>query len=513
MSSSSSSSSSSLLSLGTVWQDKQAARAWTNGALVSKSTSNNGDGDNGGALRLCFRNASTVPLFLCWVAENGSLHHFYELAPTTVFTSTSIARTSILLEDDHIEHTQDGHAFCIAYLPEDDETLLEEAKASESVPDASCIIGGFRPTTLRRQQQQRQGEEDEDDTTEPVYLVTISQRPRRELLPCLPKRQRGGKGDLLFSCCRGGGGSGRKRRPLFGVREALESRKRKTLAQAEEGDDNNSDDNAEKSKEEEEEDSDDDDCETTTTGIEWMIHVQQLTVDLTPIDTTTKEYHRTVLGGWPVYVEPDWHNGDVELEQRLAKDLKHLNKVLPKQARDYLKKNCPVWVNKSLQYGPKACPAKGVGCCYHPDVEWLEENGLHPEKAHCVEINDGLGYCDDLDLWGVGGVMVHEFSHAYHHLMLPDGYDNTEILECYTAAMKEGLYDCVAVHGTQGPECKAYACTNCMEYFAELSTAFLGGTKKGEEYNKWYPFNRQQLKEHDPRAYQLLSRLWKVKCK
>merc|ERR1712038_194757 len=31
-----------------------------------------------------------------------------------------------------------------------------------------------------------------------------------------------------------------------------------------------------------------------------------------------------------------------------------------------------------------------------------------------------------------------------------------------------------------------------------------------EEYNKWYPFNRKQLREHDPRAYELLKRLWKV---
>jgi hypothetical protein len=94
--------------------------------------------------------------------------------------------------------------------------------------------------------------------------------------------------------------------------------------------------------------------------------------------------------------------------------------------------------------------------------------------------------------------------------MIPGGYDNKEIKECYEAAMKEGLYDCVKVHGVQGPETKAYACSNCMEYFAELSAAFLGGTDENEEYNKWFPFNRKQLKEHDPRAYKLLARVWKV---
>jgi hypothetical protein len=52
-----------------------------------------------------------------------------------------------------------------------------------------------------------------------------------------------------------------------------------------------------------------------------------------------------------------------------------------------------------------------------------------------------------------------------------------------------------------------------MEYFAELSAAFLGGLDKDEEYNKWFPFNRAQLKEHDPRAYELLQQVWKVNCR
>lgn len=109
--------------------------------------------------------------------------------------------------------------------------------------------------------------------------------------------------------------------------------------------------------------------------------------------------------------------------------------------------------------------------------------------------------------------MVHELSHAYHHRMLQDGYKNKEIQKCFNAAMKEGLYDKVKVHGPQGPEAKAYASTNCMEYFAELSAAFLGGIAEEEEFNKWFPFNRQQLKDHDPRAYRLLSRLWKVETR
>lgn len=167
-------------------------------------------------------------------------------------------------------------------------------------------------------------------------------------------------------------------------------------------------------------------------------------------------------------------------------------------------------MNSSIKYGPRVCPVRGVGCCFHPDKEWLVENGLCPDKAKCIEINDGTGYKKDIHYWGPGGVMIHELSHAYHNRMLNEGYSNKEIQECYNLAMKEGLYECVKVHGPQGPTAKAYACTNCMEYFAELSTAFLGGTDDDAEFNKWYPFNRKQIKEHDPRAYNLLARLWKI---
>ena len=107
---------------------------------------------------------------------------------------------------------------------------------------------------------------------------------------------------------------------------------------------------------------------------------------------------------------------------------------------------------------------------------------------------------------------MHEFSHAYHHKCTQDGYKNKEIMECYEQAMKDKLYDWVRVHGPQGPMAKAYACSNAMEYFAELSAAFLGqpDMHSDEEYNKWYPFNRRQIREHDPRAYELLKKMWKV---
>ena len=83
--------------------------------------------------------------------------------------------------------------------------------------------------------------------------------------------------------------------------------------------------------------------------------------------------------------------------------------------------------------------------------------------------------------------------------------------------MKAGLYDSVRVHGPQGGEdgtrtAKAYACTNCMEFFAELSTAYHWAPAAGGdtvlEYNKWFPFNRHQLQQHDPETVVVLRKYW-----
>ena len=42
-----------------------------------------------------------------------------------------------------------------------------------------------------------------------------------------------------------------------------------------------------------------------------------------------------------------------------------------------------------------------------------------------------------------------------------------------------------------------------------FSVAFLGGLDD-KEHNKWFPHNRRQLRDHDPRAYEMLCRIWGV---
>ena len=257
----------------------------------------------------------------------------------------------------------------------------------------------------------------------------------------------------------------------------------------------------------------------------YSFEVCEEMLDRTPIDTSNKVYRCIELGGWPVRCEEQLWNEHVDNSKISQKQLEEEEKLkiliadhlaaaarhLPPAARNTLRKNTPIYINRTQKFGPKVAPIEGRDMCFHPDKSWLIENGMSPKKAGCVEIYRVSNYSRDCHLWGPGGVLLHELSHAYHHKCLKGGYDNAEVKECYDNAMKKGLYDKVKVHNIKGTDvCKAYACTDQTEYFAELSAAFLGGLDDKEEYNKWFPFNRKQIKEHDPEAYDMLKRVWGV---
>ncbi len=67
---------------------------------------------------------------------------------------------------------------------------------------------------------------------------------------------------------------------------------------------------------------------------------------------------------------------------------------------------------------------------------------------------------------------------------------------------------CASTWSSAGPECRHTYAINPIEYFAELSVVFIGGLDDTLEHSKWFPFNRSQLREHDPREFDLLCRMW-----
>lgn len=134
---------------------------------------------------------------------------------------------------------------------------------------------------------------------------------------------------------------------------------------------------------------------------------------------------------------------------------------------------------------------------YHPSSGWLKEHGYDPALAKCVHIPQATRLVDlkhqRIQPWCV----LHELAHAYHDQEF--GYEDAEIRGTFEAARAGGKYDQV-LH-IEGYTTKHYALSNQMEYFAELSEAYFGT-------NDFYPFVRSELKQHDPRAYELLEKIW-----
>ena len=55
--------------------------------------------------------------------------------------------------------------------------------------------------------------------------------------------------------------------------------------------------------------------------------------------------------------------------------------------------------------------------------------GMRADKAGGIEMYSAKHYLDYRGQWGVGGVMLHEFCHAYHYKHCKDGFDNEDIKE------------------------------------------------------------------------------------
>lgn len=53
--------------------------------------------------------------------------------------------------------------------------------------------------------------------------------------------------------------------------------------------------------------------------------------------------------------------------------------------------------------------------------------GMRSDKAGGIEMYSAKHYLDYRGQWGVGGVMLHEFCHAYHFKHCEDGFDNDDI--------------------------------------------------------------------------------------
>ena len=220
-----------------------------------------------------------------------------------------------------------------------------------------------------------------------------------------------------------------------------------------------------------------------------FVHGAELTNTAQSFLPSTK-YATTRVAGWTVRVNRELLTTQSELGSNaltlLEAKLREITNAVPTRACEALK-HIPIWLGANDGHAPCAE--------YHPSKQWLAEHGYNPDKAKCVEIGNARKFID----WSrtQPSMILHELAHGYHDQVL--GFRDQRIRVAYLHAKTNGLYD--LVRRNNGKRERAYALTDDHEYFAEATEAFFGT-------NDFYPFTRDELKEHDPDMYWLLDAIW-----
>jgi dipeptidyl-peptidase-4 len=148
-------------------------------------------------------------------------------------------------------------------------------------------------------------------------------------------------------------------------------------------------------------------------------------------------------------------------------------------------------------------PKDGKGTAeYHPEVEWLRENGRDPAMARGVQVSDVANF--EQETLRMPNFILHELAHGYHDRVL--GFEQKDILSAYQAAKEAKLYDRVERsrgYGKPNTFERAYAMSDHKEYFSETTEAYFS-------QNDFFPFNRSELIKHDPKMVAVLEKVWGV---
>lgn len=205
------------------------------------------------------------------------------------------------------------------------------------------------------------------------------------------------------------------------------------------------------------------------------------------------------IAGWTLHISRDLLADDAEATRRaielLQSQLEEIVRVIPGAAVAELRK-------VPLYFSPEHSD-KRPGAQYHPDAGWLREHGRDPAMAKSVEFTNIRIF--EAETRRMPNFALHELAHSYHHRFLPRGFGNPEIKAAYEKAIAGGGYDRVERRDSEGRKRmdRAYALTNPQEYFAESTEAFF-------VRNDFFPYTREQLKQHDPGMFALLAKLWGV---
>jgi len=213
------------------------------------------------------------------------------------------------------------------------------------------------------------------------------------------------------------------------------------------------------------------------------------------------------IAGWTVLIDRrllDGHEaaaasgaeGETDINRALAlleHQLEEIARVVPARAVEALRR-VPLFM--SPEYAGIQPRAE-----YHPAPRWLEQHGRDPAMARGVEFTHVRIF--EAETRRMPNFALHELAHAYHHRVLPGGFDHAEIAAAFARARDAGLYDRVERRDSEGRPSfeRAYAMTNAAEFFAESSEAYFSR-------NDFFPFDRRELERHDPTTLAAVEIAW-----
>ncbi|MDG1874536.1 MAG: sulfatase-like hydrolase/transferase [Mariniblastus sp.] len=202
------------------------------------------------------------------------------------------------------------------------------------------------------------------------------------------------------------------------------------------------------------------------------------------------------IRGWRVHLNHELWQQKPRLTKEMlglmAVQLGRVESVVPRKALQQLRR-VPIWINP--EYAGVRPTAE-----YHGHAGWLKKNNRDESMAKSIEITNVLNF--DFENTRMPFLMLHELAHAYHDQVL--SFRNPKIRSAFESARDSGSYDKVRrFTGRSFINDKAYAMSNEKEYFAEATEAYFGK-------NDFYPFDRSELKSHDPQMLLLLEDLWGV---
>lgn len=209
-------------------------------------------------------------------------------------------------------------------------------------------------------------------------------------------------------------------------------------------------------------------------------------------------YKEITRGQWTMYIEQSLASDEAEIAEkaslRLAANLDAILELLPAHSHEVVRST-----KLFIMHG-KHGPLGGLdnGLEYFADKQPEFVRSLDPRWNHAMVVYSAKNYVALSDFWAMKAPL-HEMAHGYHASRWPQ--KQADIEGAWQNAVRKGLYRKLKDSESGAILESAYAVTNGLEYFAELSTCYFFRIN-------YRPGNRSGLETYDPEGYEMIRKLW-----